>query len=152
MAGRKEFDGERQKAVLAKLQHRAGLDGTAAAVRVGFSYPQALRYFNGKTPLRPDQYETFARAYGISAVDLAAELSGVDVFPDLRDVAPADHADGWTFRGALRGQIPEYLIDQLAETWEGRPLINQKSAAEGILEMAAEMRTDSMPSRESHAG
>lgn len=142
MAGRVEFDGERQKAVLLKLQHRAGLDGTAAATRVGFSYPQALRYFNGKTPLRPDQYETFARAYGISAVDLAAELSGVDVFPDLRNVAPSQQTATWSFRDALRGHIPEWLIDRYAPTWEGRPLVNQMAAVEAMIEMAGELRDE----------
>ena len=88
MSGRVEFDGARQRAVLLKLAHRAGVDGTEAAHRVGFSYPQARRYFLGQTPLRPDQYERFARAYGIAVEDLAAELAGVDVFPDLRNVSP----------------------------------------------------------------
>lgn len=150
MAGRVEFDGVRQRTVIGKLQHRAGLDGTEAARRVGFSYPQAMRYFWGKTPIRPDQYEVFARAYGISAADLAAELSGVDVYPDLRNVAPRDQPPPWTFRNALRGHIPESLIERYAPTWEGRPLVNQQSAVEAILEMAEEIRNESGPASKSH--
>lgn len=140
MSGRVEFDGERQKAVLLKLQHRAGLDGTEAAHRVGYSYPQALRYFRGQTPIRPDQYAQFAAAYDIRVEDLAAELAGVDVFPDLRNVAPGDQPDRWTFRAALRGHIPESDIDELADYWEGRPMVNQQSAVQGILQMAESQR------------
>ena len=145
MTGRIEFDGERQRAVLSKLQYRAGLDATEAATRVDFSYPQYLRYARGKTPLRPDQYDLFAVAFGVPVVDLAAELSGVDVYPDLRGIAPADQPEGWTFRDALRGHLPESLIDRYAPIWEGRPLVNQMSAAEAMIEMAAELRSENTP-------
>lgn len=145
MSGRVEFDGARQRAVLSKLQFRAGLDGTEAARRIGFSYPQAMRYAHGQTPIRPDQYATFAAAYGISEVDLAAELAGVDVFEDLRNVAPVSQSDRWSFRAALRGHIPESLIDQMAPRWESRPIIDQQAAVEAILEMAQELRDEATP-------
>ncbi len=142
MSGRVEFDGVRQRAVCAKLQHRAGLDGTEAATRIGYSYPQALRYFRGQTPIRPDQYAQFAAAYGVRVEDFAAELAGVDVYPDLRNVPPAEQPDRWTFRDALHGHIPDWLIEKLAPEWEGKPLVNQQSAVEAILEMAAEQRAE----------
>ena len=143
MAGRIEFDGARQRLVLSKLQHRAGLEATDAAAAVGFSYPNYKRYAWGKTPIRPDQYAAFARVYGINPADLAAELSGVDVYPDLREIAPRDQPETWTFRGALRGHVPESLIERYAPDWEGRPLINQQAAVEAMLQMAGEIRDES---------
>lgn len=140
MAGRIEFDGARQRYVLSKLQYRAGLDGTEAARRIGFSYPQAMRYAHGQTPIRPDQYATFAAAYGVRVEDFAAELAGVNVFEDLRDMAPIDQSDRWSFRAALHGKIPDWLIDELAEEWEGRPVVNQRAAVQGILQMAESQR------------
>ena len=145
MAGREPFDGRRQKAVLEKLQFWAGIDDTEAAHRIRFSYPQARRYFGGETPVRPDQYERFAQAYGVLVEDLAAELAGVDVYPDLRNVSPADQPTAWTFRSALRGHLPEHLIERYAPTYEGRPLINQMAAVEAFKQMAAEIRDENTP-------
>lgn len=140
MAGRVEFDGARQRLVLSKLQHRAGLEATDAAAAVGFSYPNYKRYAWGKTPIRPDQYEQFARVYGIAASDLAAELSGVDIYPDLREIAPRDQPENWTFRAALRGHITEDLIERYAPDWEGKPILNQMAAVEAFKQMASDLR------------
>ena len=131
------FDGKRQRAVIRKLQRNAGLEATDLAQAVGLSYPQLLRYAYGKVPIRSYQLPLFARALGITPLDLAAELSGQDVFGDQ-----AENPDSkvWTFRAALHGIIPDWLIDELADEWEGRPLVNQMSAAEGIVQMAEKRR------------
>lgn len=131
------FDGARQRAVLRKLQRNAGLEASDVAVGVGLSYPQWMRYAHGKVPIRSYQLPGFAKVLGVTALDLAVELGGVDLYEDLTnspDVTP------WTFRDALKGHIPEWLIEQLADEWEGRPLINQQSAVMGILQMAERQR------------
>lgn len=133
------FDGMRQRAVIRKLQRNAGLEATDLATAVGLSYPQLLRYAYGKVPLRSYQIPLFAQAFGISALDLAAELGGQDVYDDQTE---QPDRDAWTFRAALRGHIPERMIEQLAQTWEGRPLVNQMAAVEAIIEMAQEIRDE----------
>jgi hypothetical protein len=137
VATREAFDGDRQREVLTKLQTRSGYEATELSHRVGLSYPQYLRYVWGKLPLRADQLPAFARAYGVSPIDLAAEIAGQDVYATM---PPNEPAPEWTFRTALRGHLPEDMIDRLAATWEGRPILNQQAAAEALIEMAQEYR------------
>lgn len=111
MTAREAFDGDRQSAVLSKLQRRAGKSATSVARDIDLSYPQYLRYAWGKLPIRSDQMERFAAAYGVAPLDLAAELSGVDVYPPY----PEPNESDWTFRTALRGHITEDLIEELVE-------------------------------------
>ena len=126
------FDGRRQRAVLRKLTRNAGLEATDLAQAVGLSYPQLLRYAYGKVPLRSYQIPVFARAFGVDPIDLAAELSGQDVFEDQL-VDPDKPV--WSFRTALRGILTESVIDELAPRWERESVINQKAAVQGILEI-----------------
>lgn len=152
MTERRAFDGTRQRAVLRKLQRRAALAATEFAEAAGISYPQLQRYKSGQSPLGPDRLAAFARALNVSVVDLAAELAGHDVFEDVPETRPMNE---WSFRDALRGHIPEDLIERLAPTWEGRPLLNQQAAVEAILEMAEEARvnnTVTKPRRNQYAG
>lgn len=149
MVERQAFDGMRQRSVLAKLQKNTGKEATEVARAVGLSYPQYLRYAWGKVPIRTDQIDAFAEVYQVDPLDLAAELFGVDLYADetKRDADPR-----WTFRGELHGKIPEELIDELAEDWEGKPILNQMAAARGILQLAEKRRGDFSPksSRETH--
>lgn len=133
------FDAMRQRAVIRKLQRNAGLEATDLAQAVGLSYPQLLRYAYGKVPIRSHQIPLFAQAFGIAPIDLAAELGGQDLYEDL---AEHPNIEVWSFRSALRGHLPESLIDQYAPTWEGRPLINQMAAVEAFIEMAGELREE----------
>lgn len=131
------FDGRRQRAVIRKLQRNAGLEATDLAQAVGLSYPQLLRYAYGKVPIRSYQIPMFAQAFKITPLDLAVELGGQDVYEDQ-----VEHPNipAWTFRAALRGHIPESLIDELADEWEGEPIINQRAAVRGILALAESQR------------
>lgn len=152
MTDRDAFDGKRQRAVIRKLQRNAGLEATDLAQAVGLSYPQLLRYAYGKVPLRSFQIPVFARAFGVDPLDLAAELGGYDLYED-QTMRP--ETDPWSFRKALRGRVPDDLIERLAPTWEGRPLLNQQAAVEAILEMAEEARvnnTVTKPRRNQYAG
>lgn len=139
MTGHAAFNGQRQRVVIRKLQRNAGMEATDLAQAVGLSYPQLLRYAYGKVPIRTFQLPVFAKAFGIDPLDFAAELGGENIYEDQ---ASDPTVQGWSFRTALRGHIPEDLIAELAETWEGRPLINQMSAVEGILRMAERQRRD----------
>lgn len=143
MTARDAFDGGRQRVVLSKLQRRAGLSATEVARDVDLSYPQYLRYVWGKLPIRSDQVERFAAAYGVTPLDLAAELSGVDVYPPEPSEPQPEPQPVWTFRTALRGHITESLINELAEEWEGRPLLNQQAAVDAIKQMAGRIRAAS---------
>lgn len=137
------FDGQRQRAVLRKLTRNAGLEATDLAQAVGLSYPQLLRYVYGKVPLRSYQLPVFANAFGVDPLDLAAELGGQDILED--QLADPDKPV-WSFRDALRrGGIPESYIDALAREWEGRPVVNQQSAVEGILWLAERRRAEAWP-------
>ncbi len=142
MVGRTAFNGDRQRVVLSKLQKRSGMGATEVARAVGLSYPQYLKYAWGKVPLRSDQLATFAAVYGVDPLDLSAELNGADIYAEMQSDQPAEV---WTFRDALRGHLPESLIDRYAPIWEGRPLVNQMSAAEAMIEMAEELRTENTP-------
>lgn len=62
---RTPFDGSRQREALTALQRESGKAATAVAAEIGRSYNQYLRYVWGQTPLRIDQLETFAAAYGV---------------------------------------------------------------------------------------
>lgn len=139
MTDRSAFDGARQRAVIRKLQRNAGLEATDLAQAVNLSYPQLRRYAYGKVPLRSFQIPLFAKAFGVDPLDLAAELGGYEIHEDR--VSNPD-APEWTFRDALRGHVPEDMIEKMAPTWEGRPLLSQRDAVEAILEMAEELRRD----------
>lgn len=142
------FNGMRQRVVIRKLQRNAGLEATDLAAAVGLSYPQLLRYAYGKVPIRSYQIPAFAQAFGITPLDLAAELGGVDLYDDQ-----VENPDSpvWNFRDALRGHIPESLIDELADEWEGEPITNQRAAVRGILALAESQRKRTTPHLDTHA-
>jgi hypothetical protein len=89
------------------------------------------RYETGQTELRVNQIVPFARAYGIAPRELSEAL-GLLIDGDL---------GGWSFREALRGHLPEDLIDDLAPEHEGEPLADQQAAVRGYLRMAERLRT-----------
>lgn len=84
------------------------------------------RYERGETVIRFDQVPKWAAAFEMSIVDFSAY-----VFGD----APLDQ--DWSFRDALRGHVPESLINELAQRWERESVINQRAAVDGILELVA---------------
>lgn len=129
MTARPVFDGSRQRLALTKLQERSGRAPTDIASELGLSDPQYRRYVWGKLPLRVDQFEPFARAYGV-AVRLLVDL----IVDDAIDPA-------WDFRAYLReAGIPEGDIEGWAEQWEGRGILDQKAGAEGIVRLFREAR------------
>lgn len=126
---------------LQRLRETRGLSKPLLADRLGFKNSQTYElYERGVTVIRFDQVPLWAAAFDVPYQDFLSMVIG--------DIDPSD---GWTFRGALHGQIPDALIDQLADEWEGKPLTNQMAAAKAILSMAAEMRSDATTSRKSHA-
>ena len=134
MTDRPDYDRRRQRAVLTKLRKNAGLEIDDVAKAVGLSYPQVVRYLDGRTPLHSFRIVTFAKALGVDPLDLAAELNGTDVIEDTL-IDPGKPV--WNFRDALRGRIPESLIEELAQRWERESVINQRAAVDGILELVA---------------
>lgn len=105
--------------------------------RLGFGSTQTYDlYERGVSVIRVDRVGDWAEAFEMSREDFIESVLG----------AGDPSADGWTFRGALHGQIPDWLIEQLAPEWEGKPLINQKAAAAGILQMAEEQRSSATKS------
>ena len=139
MTDRPDYDRRRQRAVLTKLRRNAGLEIDDVAKAVDLSYPQTVRYLDGRTPLHSFRVVTFARAFGVDPLDLAAELGGADVFED-QTVNPDRPV--WNFRDALRCHLTEDLIEQLAPQWEGRPITHQQAAVEAFKAMAAQARAD----------
>jgi transcriptional regulator with XRE-family HTH domain len=118
------------------LREQRGLSKSLLASRLGFGSTQSLDlYERGISVIRLDRLTLWAEAFELSVEDFVSTVIGA-----------AAEEPGWTFRNALRGHIPESLIEQLAATWEGRPLVNQQAAVEAILEMAAEIRSESNPS------
>lgn len=116
---------------LKRLRETRGISKPMLANRLGFGSTQTLDlYERGVSIVRIDRVDTWAEAFDMKPQDFAEAIWG----------SGDPGADGWTFRGALHGIIPEWLIDELAEEWEGRPLINQRSAVEGIIQMAAKRR------------
>lgn len=115
------------------LREARGISKPLLADRLGFHSTQTLElYERGVSVIRADRMGAWADAFEMS-------------LPDFIDVVMGEGNPsevGWTFRAALYGQIPEHLIDELAEYWEGRPIVNQRAAAEGILQLAAKRRTE----------
>ena len=119
----------RQGRRLAALRMRLGLSKPLVADRLSFSATQTLDlYERGVSVIRLDQVERWAEAFGITADDF------------LEAVITDRQSGDWSFRAALRGRITEDLIDELAEEWEGRPILNQQAAVQAILQMAARLR------------
>ena len=143
MTDRPDYDRRRQRTVLTKLRKNAGMEIQDVALAVRLSYPQTVRYLDGRTPLHSFRIATFAKAFGVDPLDLAAELGGQDILED--QLADPDKPV-WSFRDALRqGGIPEPYIDALAREWEGRPVVNQQSAVERILWLAERRRAEAWP-------
>ncbi len=122
VSNREHFDGAAQRAALTALQQQSGKQATELAAEVGLSYNQYLRYVWGKTPLRVDQFEPFARAYGVDRRVLVDAM-----FPD--PVA-------WNMADALRSRIPESDIPGYVATHAGDPIEDQQAAVEDILASA----------------
>jgi transcriptional regulator with XRE-family HTH domain len=123
------------------LREHLRIPKSVLCAELGFSSTQSLDlYERGISAIRVDRADAWAEAFKMSREDFLATLLG-----NLKPWQP------WTFRSALRGRIPESLIERYAPTWEGRPLINQQAAVEAILEMAEEIRDENTPkSAKSH--
>lgn len=124
---RATFDRRRQREALTEFQKRAGLDATAAAQAVHLSYPQYNRYLWGRVPLRTDQIQRFASAYGVRQAELTRAL-GLLEEPDeaVYDMA----AD-------LRGCVPEADIPAMVDRHAGETVEEQQAAARGYKRLAA---------------
>lgn len=134
---------------LKKLREQRQLSKSLLSSRLGFATTQAYDlYERGASIIRLDRLGVWAEAFEIPYEDFVAIVRG-----------EIDPADGWTFRDALRGdgRIPEWLINDLAQDWEGKPILNQRAAARGILQLAEKRLGDFGPksseknSRETHA-
>jgi len=115
---------------LQRLRETRGLSRPLLADRLGFKNSQTYElYERGVSVIRFDQVPMWAAAFDVSYEDFLSMVIGEE-----------NPADGWTFRDALRGHIPEYLIDELADEWEGEPMANQRAAVRGILALAESQR------------
>lgn len=122
---RARFDGVRQRDALARFQKASGYEATEIAARVGLSYNQYLRYVWGKAPLRLDQVETFARAYGITPRTLTDAI------------LPADEP-GAILRERLHGRIQQDDLERLIREHGDAPPESQHAIADAALTMTAE--------------
>ncbi len=138
---REGFDGARQRAALTHLQDQSKRPATQLAAEIGLSYNQYLRYVWGKTPLRFDQVEAFARAYGV------APRSLVDLV--LRDEIPER---GRVLRERLTGRIPQDALEQLIREHGDAPDDEQAILSDQALEMTAEqIEATRAPRRRRHS-
>lgn len=125
VADRPTFDGTRQREALTALQRASGRDATAIAKDVGLSYPQYNRYLWGHLPLRLDQVEPFAFAYGTSPRRLVDLILRDDISEPAFDMA-----------AYLKPHIPQDDIPAMVERHAGEPAESQKLAADGYIRMA----------------
>lgn len=127
---------------LRQLREQRNLSKPLLAARLGFGSTQTLDlYERGVSIIRLDRVHDWAEAFEMSREDFVETV-----------LADDPTADGWNFRDALlRGGIPVDLIDDLANYWEGRPLINQQSAVRGILQMAESQRRRATPHLDTRA-
>jgi hypothetical protein len=123
---RADFDGALQQDVLTRFRVKSGRNRTQVAAMIPMDHDTYRRYETGQTELRVSQVPAFARALLIEPSTLIEAL----------DLLETESSNGWTFRAALAGKLPDDLIDQLADEWEGKPLLNQQAAARGILQLA----------------
>lgn len=121
---RPRFDGQQQREALTTLQRGSGKDATTVAQEVHLSYPQYNRYLWGRIPLRVDQFESFAKAYGVTPRDLVDRIL----------------SDPWTMRDALRGHVPESDIDRFVAEHEDDSIENQKAHSDRIKDAIGEQR------------
>lgn len=132
-SGISERSRARQAAALQIAEHQCGKTRTNLAAELGLGYDQYARYVNGVTPLRVEQIEQFAYAYGIDPRVLGhAILTG--------DTAALPK---WDIRAALReaGETDEARIEQFATTYEGRGIADQRAAVlDYQLDPASEQR------------
>ena len=120
--------GQRLKA----LRESLNLSKPLLCSRLGFGSTQSYDlYERGTSVIRIDRVVEWAEAFGMTAEDFTAHV-----------INGREYDSAWTFRNALRGHIPEDLIDELAADWEGRPVLNQQAAVKGILQMAERQRTN----------
>lgn len=118
---------------LKKLRADRHISKPLLCSRLGFGSTQTYDlYERGVSIIRMDRVEVWAEAFNMTREDFIEAVLG--------DGDPA--AGGWTFREALRGHIPEYLIERYAPDWEGRPLLNQMAAVEAMKQMAGEIRLE----------
>jgi transcriptional regulator with XRE-family HTH domain len=130
-----------QGARLRRLREYRDMSKSELSSRLGFGTTQAYDlYERGASIIRLDRIDTWAAAFEMPREDFLGTLNG-----SLEPWVP------WTFRGALHGIIPDDLIDQLAEQWEGKPLLNQQAAARGILQLAEARRGLFSPLRNTNA-
>lgn len=121
------FDRERQRDALTTLQRESGKEATQIAAEIGLSYNQYLRYSWGKTALRIDQFETFARAYGVGVPELARRLGLTD---------DADTYSIEEFRDHLRSAgLPAEDVEELTGIAAEQPAFGRKSLAEGYVRL-----------------
>ena len=120
---------------LRKLRLHLGISKPELCARLGFGTTQTLDlYERGVSIIRVDRIEAWAEAFEMNREDFIEAVMG-----------KGDITESWSFRAALHGHIPDWLIDELAEEWEGRPVINQKAAAKAVLQMAESQRRRNTP-------
>lgn len=124
----------RQAAALQLAEQKSKKSRTRIAADLGHSYDQYARYANGVTPLRVEQIEQFAEAYGVDPralghAILTGDTSGIEV---------------WDIRAAVRarGETDEDAVEAFAIAYEGRELADQKAAVEDYLLAPAETQRD----------
>jgi transcriptional regulator with XRE-family HTH domain len=148
MKRRVEFDGTHQARALRgllswsqrALRTKSGKTLKDLAGELSMSPATLARYLNGTQPLGSEHFARFAEAFETSEAELIAAC-----FPalDAQVAPPPPPADRpWTIRDALRGHIPEHLIDEIAEERGNDPLADQMAAVIDILRVYHEVQAE----------
>lgn len=120
---------------LRTLRERTGVSKGKLMDALGFETSRAYDlYEDGKTVIRLDRVEEWAQAFGLPVVEFTGYLLGQRA---LEETIP----DTWAMADALRGHIPQTDIPGFVAEHEGKTLLEQKAAAEGIVDSANRARS-----------
>lgn len=117
---------------LRALREHLGISKPRLMDALGFGSSQSYDlYERGVSVIRLDRVPDWADAFGLPSATFLAVVMGELPVEDLT----------WSFREALRGQIPEDQIEELAREHEGAEIPDQRAAADSILRQASKRRT-----------
>lgn len=124
---------------LSGLREHSGLSKGRLLDALGFRTTQAYDlYERGVSVIRMDRVPDWAAAFGLSETAFVAVLLG--------HLAPADAY--WSFRDALRGQIPDDQIEALVREHERESVTNQRAIAEILVRQAGRIDPVTKPQPE----
>lgn len=125
----------RQAAALSAAEQRCVADTRTTRTKIAgsldMSVAQYTRYLTGETPLRVEQIELFAAAYGLSETVLAHAI----VTGDLAGVG-----DPYDMAADLKGHILDRDIPEFVAHYAALDPADQRSAADGAKRMANRAR------------